>query len=189
MGTYIVWASRMLILPQYENDITLLYPYWAVAYFLAGTCFVMLAFATLSLMREKQTIFSKVLILIIIITYIIAIIVLSIGFEVEIIIFSDVTDLTIKNIYVYMFFTCILLFYLSIPNAINIKFLLTSESKGDFVYKRVRIIELGIMLFSIGMIIDGLRFSFFFANFIGRIIAAVGGLLMVKGFLMKKSDS
>ncbi len=191
MGTYICWAGRILILPQFisENEINSLYPFWAVAYFLAGTSFVMLDFATFSLMQEKQTTLSKILISIIIITYIIAIIILSIGFEVELIVFSDVSDLTIKNIYVYLFFTCILLFYFSIPNAINIKFLLTSEDKNTFVYKRVRIIEFGILLFSIGMIFDGLRFAFLFANFIGRIIAAIGGLLIVKGFLMKKGEN
>jgi len=190
MGTYICWASRILILPQYitEDKIYLLYPFWAVSYLLAGTSIVMLDFATFRLMRETLTKLSKIIISIVIISYLIAILLLIVGFEVELIIFSDVSDLTIKNIYVYIYFTCTLLLYLSIPNAFNLNFLRTSVSKSDFAYKRVRIIELGIFLFSIGVIFDGLRFSFFLANFIGRIISAIGGLLMVKGFLMKKSD-
>ncbi len=120
-GTYLSWGIRILLLPQIisENEIYLIYPYWAVSYFLGGTCFVMLDFATFRLMSEKQSKLSKILISIIIITYFIAIVILLIGFDVELIIFSDVSDLTIKNIYVLMFFTFILLLYLSIPNAIK----------------------------------------------------------------------
>ncbi len=97
----------------------------------------------------------------------------------------DVSDLTIANPFVYFYFTLFLFLYIFIPNAIFIIYLIKSPDKDTFAYKRVRIIELGILLFSISIALDGLRFPSNIGILIIRIILMIGGLITMKGFLMK----
>lgn len=183
--TYFVWGLRVLIIPQFETDINILYPFWALAYAFGGTALVFLAFASLELTQKKFNIIK----IIILVTYVGILILLVIGFEVALTIFMDVSDLTIVNQIVYISFTILILFYVIFPNAIFLNFLRKSPSKTTLAYKKVRTIELGVILWSIGFLLDGARFPSNIGILIARLITMIGGLIMIIGFfLMKKIE-
>lgn len=185
---YLTWGIRVLIIPQFETDTKVLYPFWALAYALGGSSMVALDFATIEMSEIKKSTYKKYIIIIILVTWISTFVILFIGFEVALITFMDVSDLMISNSFVYFYFTILILFYLFFPNAIFIRFLIKSHDKTEFIYKRIRIIELGILLFSIGIALDGMRFPSNLGIFIARLIIMIGGILMVKGLLMKSAE-
>ena len=182
---YISWGARVLFIPQFEKETSILYPFWALSYAFGGLALISLDFATLNLTKNKESKIMKYIKIIIIINYFGILVVLLMGFEMELIVFMDVSDLIIKDIYIYVFFTLSILFYISFPNYIFISYLIKSPEKDSFAYKRVRIIELGILLFTVGLAFDGMRFPSNIGILIIRIIIAIGGLITMKGFLMK----
>ena len=183
--TYISWGLRVLLIPQFETDKTLLYPFWALAYGFGGLALISLDFATLDLTRKKESTFYRIIKIIIFVSYISVLVILLIGFEQELTIFMDVSDLTIANPFVYYYFTILIVFYIFFPNTIFIIYLIKSPSKNEFAYKRVRIIELGIFLFTICIALDGMRLGGNIGTLIIRLIMTIGGLITMKGFLMK----
>jgi len=186
--TYLSWGLRVLLIPQLENDINILYPYFACAYGFGGLALIFLDFATLNLTRMKKSTLIKLLRIIILISFIIVIIAFTIGFETGLTTFMDVSDLKILNPFVYYYFTFIILFYVFFPNAIFIKYLIEAPSKTDPSYKRIRIIEVGILLFSISIALDGIRLPSNIGILIIRLILMIGGLIIMKGFLLKQSS-
>lgn len=186
--TYLTWGIRVLFIPQFEPNTKVLYPYWALAYAFGGSAMVVLSIAAIEMSKLRELSYKKYLITIILITGISTFFILLIGFEVALIIFMDVSDLTITNPFVYIYFTILIIFYLFFPNAIFINFLIRSPEKDSFTYKRIKILELGILLFSIGTALDGMRFPSNIGILIARIILLMGGLIIVRGLLMKPAE-
>jgi len=186
--TYISWGLRVLLVPQYETDKTILYPFWAFAYAFGGLALISLDFATLNLTKKQESTILKFIRIIILVGYIGVLIILIIGFEMELIVFMDVSDLTIINPFVYFYFTLLILFYIFFPNAIFINYLRKSPEKNTFTYKRVRTIEVGILLFCIGMALDGARIPSNIGILIARLIELIGGIITMKGYLMKPTS-
>lgn len=185
---YLSWGLRVLFIDQFETDKNILYPFWACAYGFGALALIFLDFATLNLTRIKKSIIIKSIRIIIFISFIVVLLILIIGFELKLTIFMDVNDLSIENPFIYIYFTVIILFYVFFPNAIFIKYLIETPTKKDSTYKRIRIIELGILLFSIGIALDGIRIPSNEGILIVRIILMIGGLITMKGFLMKQSS-
>jgi len=183
---YLSWGLRVVIIPQFEKDQKILYPFWALSYAFGATALITLAFASLDLSKMKESALFNIIRIIIVATYASVLLILLIGgFEQELIVFMDVTDMTIGDPFVYYYFTILILFYIFFPNALNILFLIKSEEKDDFAYKRVRIIEIGILIWSICILLDGMRFPSNMGILIIRIFLMIGGLVTLKGFLMK----
>ncbi|MFX1337486.1 MAG: hypothetical protein ACFFDK_02625 [Promethearchaeota archaeon] len=183
--TYLVWGLRVILISQYERNITVLLPYWRAAYLFASLSLIFLDLASLKLAEISNKSLLILLYLLIIVTYIVMATILFLGFEVEITIFMDVSDLRIVNSLVYIYFLILLLFYLALPNSIFFNYLRKGLSKTTFAYKKVQIIEIGLLLFTIGTILDGARFPSNIGILIARIIIMIGGLFMMRGFTMK----
>jgi len=187
--TYVGWFCRVLFVPQFESDKTVLYPFWVMGYTAGATALISLAFASLDQTKIKESIIIIIIRIIILVTYAGVLIILFVGgFEQELVVFMDVTDLTIEDNFVFYYFTILILFYIFFPNAIYIMYLLKSEEKDSFTYKRVRIIEIGILIWSLCILLDGLRFPSNIGILIIRIILMIGGLITMKGFLMKPKE-
>ena len=108
------------------------------------------------------------------------------GFEVDLVLFMGYNDLKIGNIFVYIYFSGLIFFYIALPNAVFLSFLIKNRSEKDFAYKRVRIIEIGIIMFSVGIALDGMRFPSDIGIFIARVILLIGGIFVAWGFFMKQ---
>ena len=188
VATYFSWGLRVIFIDRLEATIDIIYPFFAVSYAMGGTALIFLDFATINQSPQKDSKLMKVAILLIIISYIMVIVILINGFAVELVLFMDVIDLKIINPIVYFFFSGLILLFIFFPNAIFINYLLKAPDKTTFAYKRVRIIELGIILFSIGIALDGMRLPLDMGIFVVRIILMVGGLITLRGFLMKPSS-
>ncbi len=187
---YLNWGLRVLFIPQFESDKTVLYPFWAISYGFGATALIALAMASLDQTKMKESVISIIIRIVIIATYALVLIILLIGgFEQQLVIFMDVTDLTIENQFVYYYFTILILFYIFFPNALYIVYLIKSSEKDTFTYKRVRIIEIGILIWSICILLDGMRFPSNMGILIIRIILMIGGLITMKGFLMKPASN
>ena len=185
---YFVWGLRVLFIPQFESDTKVLYPIWAFIYAIGGLALISLDFATLDLTRMKESNFLKFIKAIIVVSLVGGLILLIIGFDVELLIFMDVTDLTVKDPFVYIYMTIILLSYIFFPNAIFIIYLIKWPSKTDFQYKKLRIIEMGILMWTICFALDGIKFPSNIGILIIRIILMIGGLITMKGLLMKPAE-
>ncbi len=184
--TYLNWGLRVLFIPQFESNQTVLYPFWAISYGFGATALIAIAFASLDQTKMKESVISIIIRIVIIATYALVMIILLIGgFEQELVIFMDVTDMNIENQFVFYYFTILILFYIFFPNALYIVYLIKSSEKDTFTYKRVRIIEIGILIWSICILLDGMRFPSNMGILIIRIILMIGGLITMKGFLMK----
>ncbi len=187
---YLNWGLRVLFIPQFESDKTVLYPFWAISYGFGATALIALAMASLDQTKMKESVISIIIRIVIIATYALVLIILLIGgFEQQLVIFMDVTDLTIENQFVYYYFTILILFYIFFPNALYIVYLIKSSEKDTLTYKRVRIIEMGILIWSICILLDGMRFPSNMGILIIRIILMIGGLITMKGFLMKPASN
>ncbi len=185
---YFNWGLRVILIPQFEADKTVLYPFFALSYAFGATALIALAFASLDLTKMKESALFKIIRITMMATYASVLIILLIGgFEQELIVFMNVTDMTIEDPFVYYYFTILILFYIFFPNAINIMYLIKSE-KDTFTYKRVRMIEIGILIWSICILLDGMRFPSNIGILIIRIILMIGGLVTMKGFLMKPAE-
>ncbi len=187
--TYIPWILRILFLDVNETNTTLLYPYWAYCYVLGALSLISLDIAVLTLSPYRGSLIFKIFAMIIALTFVSVIIVLILGFNVDIVRFMGFNDLRISDTLVYIYFFILIVFYITLPNAIFINFIIKGRSEKSYAYKRVRIIEIGIIMFSIGIALDGLRFPFDIGIFIARVILLVGGLFVAKGFLMKQDVS
>lgn len=186
---YFNWGLRVILIPQFEADKTVLYPFFALSYAFGATALIALAFASLDLTKMKESALFKIIRITMMATYASVLIILLIGgFEQELIVFMNVTDMTIEDPFVYYYFTILILFYIFFPNAINIMYLIKSDEKDTFTYKRVRIIEIGILIWSICILLDGMRFPSNIGILIIRIILMIGGLVTMKGFLMKPAE-
>ncbi|TXT62842.1 MAG: membrane protein of unknown function [Promethearchaeota archaeon] len=183
--TYTVWGLRVFLLPQYDPHISNLLPYWTSAYLFASLSLIFLDFACIELSGIENKRIKQIIYSIILITYSILVAILFIGFEVEITTFMDVSDLSISNIFVYAYFILLLLFYLTLPNIVFINYIRTSILKTSLTYKKVRTIEMGLSLFTIGTILDGARFPSNIGILIARILIMIGGLIMLIGFTFK----
>lgn len=184
VAAYFVWGLRVLLIPQFESNIDVLLPYWTAAYLLAALSFIFLDFAIINLIELKHSIYTKIITTLIVITYVIAAILIIVGFDVRLVIFMDVTDLTINDQVIYLLFIFLMLLYLSIPNIFFINYIRKFPSKS-ILFKRSVYIELGLFLFSIGSILDGARFPSNLGILIMRIIIMIGGLFMIIGFYTK----
>jgi hypothetical protein len=187
--TYVGWFFRVLFIPQFESDKSVLYPYWVMGYTAGATALIALAFASLDLTKMKESVVFIIIRIIILVTYAGVLIILFVGgFEQKITVFMDVSDLTIEDQFVFYYFMILILFYIFFPNAINIMFLIKEEEKDSFAYKRVRMIEIGILIWSMCILLDGLRFPSNVGILIIRIVLMIGGLITMKGFLMKLEE-
>ena len=189
---YFLWGLRVLFIPQFESDTKVLYPIWAAIYAIGALALISLDFATLDLTRMKESNFLKFIKIIILISFVGALILLFIGFYVEVVellVFMDVTDLSFKNPFFYLYASTVILLYIFFPNAIFIIYLIkSSEEKDSFTYKRVRIIEIGILLWTICIALDGIKFPSNIGILIIRIFLMIGGLITMKGLLMKPAE-
>ncbi len=186
--TYIPWILRIALLDANESNTALLYPYWAFCYAFGALSLISLDGAVLNLSPNRESLIFKILAVIIALTFISVIIVLIMGFNVDLVLFMGFNDLKIGNIFVYIYFISVIVFYITLPNAIFISFLIKNRSEKDFAYKRVRIIEIGIIMFSIGIALDGMRFPSDIGIFIARVILLIGGLFVAMGFFMKQGE-
>ena len=84
-----------------------------------------------------------------------------------------------------IYYNFAIILYIIIPNAIFLNYLRNEDDKKSFGYKRVRIIELGVLLFCIGIAGDGMRLGGDVGILIFRLIMLVGGIVTMKGYLMK----
>ena len=183
---YLNWGLRVILISQDETDKAVIYPFFALSYAFGAFALITLAFASLDLTEMKNSTLSKIIRIIIVVTCASVFLILLIGgYEQKLIVFMDVTDLTIEDPFVYYYFTGLIVFYIFFPNAINIKFLIKSTEKDTFTYKRIRIIEIGILIWSICILLDGMRFRSNIGILIIRISFVIGGLITMKGFLMK----
>ena len=182
---YVSWGLRVLFIPQFTTDKIVLYPFWAVCYGFGGLALISLDFASLDQIKNRESTLIKIIRIIILASFSLVLIILFTGFDQDLTIFMDVSDLTIKNPFVYFYFTFVIMLYIFFPNAIFINYLIKSDEKDTFTYKRVRIIELGILVFSISLALDGMRFPSNIGILIIRIFLMIGGLITMKGFLMK----
>ena len=185
---YVSWGLRVLFIPQFTTDKTVLYPFWGFCYGLGGLGFIALDFASLDQIKNRESTLIKIIRIIILASFIIVLIILFTGFEQDLIIFMDVSDLTYKDPFVFYYFTSVIMLYIFFPNAIFINYLIKSDEKDSFTYKRVRIIALGILVFSISLALDGMRFPSNIGILIIRIFLMIGGLITMKGFLMKPAE-
>ena len=188
---YFVWGLRVLFIPQFESDTKVLYPMWAFIYVIGALALISLDFATLDLTYMKESNFFKFIKAILLVSFVGVLILAFIGFNVEfveLLVFMDVTDLAINNPYVYLYAIIIILFYIFFPNAIFIIYLIKWPSKTDFQYKKLRIIEIGILLWTICFALDGIKFPSNIGILIIRIFLMIGGLITMKGLLMKPTS-
>ena len=104
--TYLVWGLRVLLIPQFESNINIILPYWIAAYIFAMSSVVFLDLAIIKLVAYKYDLVSRIFIILIVLIYIILVFIFLIGFDVGLVIFMDVTDLTIKNqiIFIYILY-------------------------------------------------------------------------------------
>ncbi|MBN1801080.1 MAG: hypothetical protein JW891_06195 [Candidatus Lokiarchaeota archaeon] len=184
--TYIPWILRIALLDVYETNTALLYPYWALCYAMGALALISLDMAVLNLSSSHGSLFFKVLFVIIPLSFASVIIVLIMGFQVDLVLFMGVNDLKIGNVIVYIYFIVLIVFYIALPNAIFINFLIKERSQKTFAYKRVRIIEIGVLMFSIGIALDGMRLPSDIGIFIARVILLMGGLFVARGFFMQQ---
>jgi len=185
---YVSWGIRVLFIPQFSTDETVLYPFWALSYGFGGLALISLDFASLDQIKNRESTLIKIIRIIILASFALVLIILFTGFDQELIIFMDVSDLTIKDPFVYFYFTFVIILYIFFPNAIFINYLIKSDEKDTFTYKRVRIIALGILVFSISLALDGMRLPSNIGILILRIMLMIGGLITMKGFLMKPAE-
>ncbi len=195
---YLAWGLRVILVPQFESNKDILMPYWMAAYIFASLSLIFLDFAVIKIIGYRNSSYLKIILGIILATYaitgIILIVMLILGFDVRLVTFMDVSDLSIKDPVIYFILLCLLLFYCAIPNIIFTNHLreivatkkVALKSKN---FKRIFNIEFGILLFSIGTIIDGARFTSNIGMLITRIIIAIGGLFMLRGFYTKSNEN
>ena len=107
------------------------------------------------------------------------------GFETKEVILSDVSDLDIADMMVKAYLFVSMGIYLGIPNFIFLRFLWTSD-KTTFAYKKVKILEVGILLTSAGMGLDGVRIADNFGMTLIRWLVMAGGLVIMAGLLYGK---
>lgn len=187
-ATYIPWILRIALLDIYETQTALLYPYWAFCYAMGALALISLDIAVLTLSKYRDSVVFKVLVVIISLTFISVIVVLLMGFQVNLVFFMGVNDLKIGNTIVYIYFICLIVFYIALPNVIFIEYLIKERINKTFAYKRVRIIEIGIIMFSLGIALDGMRIPSDVGIFIARVILLLGGIFVARGFFMKQES-
>jgi hypothetical protein len=164
-----------------------IYWYWIAVYFFGGLSLVFLDFATLQFLKlgtSKNTLiyFFQA---IIIISFIGVAYILMSGFETKEVLLSDVSDLDIADMKAKAYLFMSMGIYLGIPNFIFLRFLWTSD-KTTFAYKKVKILELGILLTSAGMGLDGVRIADNFGMILIRWLVMAGGLVIMAGLLYGK---
>ena len=184
---YFVWALRVLFIPQFESDVRVVYPFWAFIYGMGGLALISLDFATLDLTYMKESNLVKFIKAIIVVSLAGGWILLIIGFDVELLVFMDVTDLTVKDPFAYIYMTIILLSYIFFPNAIFIIYLIKWPSR-TVIHKKLRIIELGILLFSICFTLDAIKIPSNIGILIIRILLMISGLIIMKGLLIRPQE-
>jgi hypothetical protein len=178
----------VLFIPQFESDSSVIYPFWAFIYGIGGLALISLDFATLDLTYMKESNLFKLIKAIIVVSLAVAWILLIIGFDVELLVFMDVTDLAVKDPFIYIYMTIIISLYIFFPNAIFIIYLIRWPEKTEFKYKKLRAIEIGILMFSICFTLDAIKIPSNIGILIIRILLMVSGLIILKGLLMKPKD-
>jgi len=184
---YFVWALRVLFIPQFESDSRVLYPFWAFIYAIGGLALIALDFATLDLTEMKESNFFKFIKIIIVVSLAGGWILLIIGFDVKVLVFMDVTDLAVKDPFVYLYMSIVILLYIFFPNAIFIIYLIKWPSR-TVIHKKLRIIELGILLFSICFTLDAIKIPSNIGILIIRILLMISGLIIMKGLLIRPQE-
>ena len=195
--TYISWTARALFFSA-EALPTEWYIFWQFAYGPGVLSFFFLALWSLSLVNPQLLEDKWWIQLVLLIPWIavaLDITILTTGQSVidnaQIVTFANISDIQ-PDIVLTLFATLAVLLYTGIPILLFLQYLRASENKGTTNYRKILIIEIGLILFALGSLVDASKLPNIesaLANnilFLSRSFMASGIILMFFGLKLPK---
>ncbi|MHA1984519.1 MAG: hypothetical protein ACW967_09210 [Candidatus Hodarchaeales archaeon] len=192
--TYISWTARALLYPALSNPSDGWFILWQFAYGPGVLSFFFLALWSLSLVNPQLLEDKSWIQLVLIIPWIIVALDLTIlnnAQNVEIVTYANIQDIQ-PDIILTLFATLAVLLYTAIPILGFLRYLLASENKGTTNYRKILIIEIGLILFALGSLVDASKLPNIEAGlannilFLSRSSMAIGIILMFFGLKLPK---
>lgn len=192
--TYISWTARALFFSAAEGPTDGWYILWQFAYGPGVLAFFFLALWSLSLVNPQlleDRWWIQVVLLIPWIAVALDITVLTTAQNATIVEFANIKDIQ-PDLVLTLFATLAVLLYTGIPIVVFLRYLLASENKGTTNYRKILIIEIGLILFALGSLVDASKLPNIesaLANnilFLSRSFMASGIILMFLGLKLPK---
>ena len=191
--TYISWTARALFFSA-EDGPDAWYILWQFAYGPGVLAFFFLALWSLSLVNPQlleDRWWIQYVLLIPWIAVALDITVITTAQNAVTVQFANITDIQPDTV-LTLFATLAVLLYTGIPIAVFLRYLLASENKGTTNYRKILIIEIGLILFALGSLVDASKLPNIeaaLANnilFLSRTFMASGIILMFLGLKLPK---
>ena len=196
--TYISWTTRALFFSADSLPTDGWFILWQLAYGPGVLSFFFLALWSLSLVNPQILENKKWLPIVLLIPWLIVIIDLtvintaqSVVNNNQIVTFANIKDIQ-PDLILTFFATIAVLLYTAIPILGFLRYLLASENKGTTNYRRILLMEIGLILFAIGSLVDASKLPNIpteIANnilFISRSSMASGIIIMFLGLKLPK---